>query len=55
MLSDNTASSYVEGLAFHWYSGDYFEELEMFHKLYPNKNLYLPKVAMSTLEEKKIR
>ncbi|MBO5888642.1 MAG: glucosylceramidase, partial [Clostridia bacterium] len=39
MLSDETASSYVEGLAFHWYSGDYFEELEMFHKLYPNKKL----------------
>ena len=39
MLSDTVASNYVKGLAFHWYSGDYFEELEMFHKVYPDKEL----------------
>lgn len=39
MLSDLEAAKYVEGVAFHWYSGDHFEELEMFHKLYPNKKL----------------
>lgn len=39
MLSDEHAEKYIEGIAFHWYSGDYFEELEMFHKLYPNKKL----------------
>ena len=33
------AEDLVDGLAFHWYSGDYFEELEMFHKLYPEKDL----------------
>lgn len=39
MLEDETAQKYVSGIAFHWYSGDHFEELEMFHKLYPNKEL----------------
>ena len=39
MLEDETAQKYVSGIAFHWYSGDHFEELEMFHRLYPNKEL----------------
>lgn len=39
MLSDEIVGKYIEGLAFHWYSGDHFEELEMFHKLYPDKKL----------------
>lgn len=39
MLADETAKDYVDGLAFHWYSGDHFEELEIFHKLYPAKEL----------------
>lgn len=39
MLEDETAQKYVSGIAFHWYSGDHFEELEMFHKLYPHKEL----------------
>ena len=33
------AAELVDGLAFHWYSGDYFEELEMLHKLYPDLDL----------------
>lgn len=39
MLEDEGVQNYVHGLAFHWYSGDYFEELDMFHHLYPNKEL----------------
>lgn len=39
MLDDEQANEYVDGIAFHWYSGDHFETLEMFHKLYPEKNL----------------
>ena len=39
MLEDEVASQYIAGLAFHWYSGDHFEELEMFHKLYPSYDL----------------
>ena len=40
MLSDKDAKQYITGLAFHWYSGDYFEELEMFHQVYPEKELF---------------
>ena len=40
MLEDQQAAKYVHGLAFHWYSGDYFEELEMFHDRYPDKQLF---------------
>lgn len=39
ILSDEEASKYISGIAFHWYSGDHFEQLEMFNKLYPNKDL----------------
>ena len=39
MFSDEQTKNYIRGIAFHWYSGDYFEELEMFHKLYPDKDL----------------
>lgn len=31
--------SNIWGIAYHYYSGDYFEELEMINKLYPNKLL----------------
>lgn len=39
MLNDEATRDYASGIAFHWYSGDHFEELEMFHKLYPEKAL----------------
>jgi len=39
MFSDTDAAAYTSGLAFHWYSGDHFEELEMFNKMYPGKKL----------------
>jgi glucosylceramidase len=32
-------NSPVAGIAFHWYSGDHFEELELFHQCYPDKRL----------------
>ncbi|MGN0183147.1 MAG: glycoside hydrolase family 30 beta sandwich domain-containing protein [Candidatus Ornithomonoglobus sp.] len=34
------AADLTEGAAFHWYSGDHFEQLEIFHKLYPEKKLF---------------
>jgi len=40
MLTDKAAAQYIHGLAVHWYSGDHFEQLEMFHKLYPQHNIY---------------
>ena len=39
MLDSELGEKYIGGIAFHWYSGDHFEELEMFHKCYPNKEL----------------
>lgn len=39
MLNDSDAEKFVDGIAFHWYSGDHFEQLEMFNKLYPNKDI----------------
>lgn len=39
MLDDKDAAKYIGGIAFHWYSGDHFEQLEMAHKLYPNIDL----------------
>ena len=37
MLSDKEAAKYIYGLAFHWYCGEHFEQLEMFNKCYPDK------------------
>ena len=39
VLGDDEAAKYISGIAFHWYSGDYFEQLEMFNKLYPDKDI----------------
>lgn len=39
MLSDGQHDNYIDGIAFHWYTGDHFEQLEMFHKLYPDKDI----------------
>jgi len=39
MMDDPSAGMLVDGVAFHWYSGDHFEQLELFHKLYPDKEL----------------
>lgn len=39
MLEDPDCAKYIYGLAFHWYSGDHFEQLDMFKKLYPDKEL----------------
>ena len=39
MLSDKAAAREISGIAFHWYSGEYYEELEAFHKLYPEMDI----------------
>lgn len=38
MIDDETAGM-IEGIAFHWYSGDHFESLAMARTLFPNKKL----------------
>lgn len=39
VLGDRETSDYIYGIAFHWYSGDHFEQLNMFNKLYPDKDI----------------
>lgn len=39
LLGDENAEKYIHGIGFHWYSGDHFEQLGMFHKLYPDKEI----------------
>ena len=38
MIDDETAEM-IEGIAFHWYSGDHFESLDMARTLFPDKKL----------------
>ena len=38
MIDEETARM-IEGIAFHWYSGDHFESLGMAHDLFPNLKL----------------
>lgn len=39
MLGDRESAKYIGGIAFHWYSGDHFEQLEMVHKLEPELDI----------------
>lgn len=39
VLGDKETEKYIYGIACHWYSGDHFEQLEMFNKLYPDKDI----------------
>jgi glucosylceramidase len=40
ILMDETAAKYVDGVAFHWYTGDHFEEVALVRDAYPDKLLY---------------
>ncbi len=39
ILDDPAVSDAIDGIAFHWYSGDHFEQLRMFAEKYPGKRL----------------
>ena len=39
MLDDEDAKKYIYGIGVHWYSGDHFEQLDMFKRLYPDKDI----------------
>jgi len=39
ILSDPVAANYIWGVGFHWYSGDYVENLETVHRRFPDKKL----------------
>lgn len=36
---DEETNSKIDGIAFHWYSGDHFDALRMVHEQYPDKKL----------------
>ena len=38
-LSDNSALNAISGFAFHWYTGDHFENIELVHQFFPGKIL----------------
>ncbi len=40
-LIDERTDSMITGLAFHWYSGDHFEALDLVRQMYPDKKLIL--------------
>lgn len=39
ILADKDAAQYLDGVACHWYRGDHFENLAIFHELYPDKDI----------------
>lgn len=39
MMDDPESAKYIDGIGVHWYTGDHFEQLEMFHKLYPDTDI----------------
>lgn len=40
-ILDDTTEGLIAGLAFHWYSGDHFEALDLVRQKYPDKKLIL--------------
>lgn len=40
-IIDETTDDLVSGVAFHWYSGDHFEALDLVHQMFPDKKLVL--------------
>lgn len=40
-IIDSETEEMVTGMAFHWYSGDHFEEMDLVRKKYPNLKLIL--------------
>lgn len=48
---DGEGRTCADGVAFHWYSGDHFRGLELFHRLFPEKQMIL---SESCLEYSKL-
>ncbi len=45
-MIDETTDHMVAGMAFHWYSGDHFEAVELVHKRFPDKKLILSEACI---------
>lgn len=43
---DQETDGMIAGFAFHWYSGDHFEALELLHRKYPDKKLILSEACI---------
>lgn len=61
-ILDNTTDSIVTGAAFHWYSGDHFEALNLVRQKYPGKKLILSESCLeysefdeSSIQEQAVR
>jgi len=40
VLEDKEVAEYIDAVACHWYRGDHFENLAIFHDLYPDKDIF---------------
>lgn len=45
-IIDETTAHMVKGIAFHWYSGDHFEELSMVHEKFPGLEMALSEACI---------
>lgn len=45
-IIDDTTAHMVAGIAFHWYSGDHFEALQMIRERFPDKKLILSEACI---------
>lgn len=46
VCQDPEANALVTGFAFHWYSGDHFEAVELVHRQFPDKKLVLSEACI---------
>lgn len=46
VCGDAQANELVTGFAFHWYSGDHFEAVELVHRRFPGKKLILSEACI---------
>ena len=46
VCGDGEASALVAGFAFHWYSGDHFEAVDLVHRQFPDKKLILSEACI---------
>ena len=53
-LIDEETDSMIAGIAFHWYSGDHFEALDLFHEKYPEKKMILSESCLSIINSMRI-
>ena len=52
-IIDDTTDSMIAGVAFHWYSGDHFEALQMVQERYPSKKMILSESCLEFAKYKK--